>query len=207
MKRYRCHKVVEAFKIGLIQDDARGFRLVEVLAQTTLGEQFFSDDWQSGDITTVIVSSEYMGKHKPMIGGYYVRYEDGYESYSPADAFERGYTLIGGPDGDSERSTPLEEINSGGLSFSAALFILKAGGTKIARAGWNGKGMWLTLSPGALAIPADKFWAPANRAYAEANGGAAQVHPYVTMKTADGGIVPWLCSQTDLLADDWQIVP
>ena len=46
-----------------------------------------------------------------------------------------------------------------------------------------------------------------NAEYAEQNGGTAKVMPYVTMKTADGAIVMgWLASQTDMLAEDWEIV-
>lgn len=41
------------------------------------------------------VEAEYVGKHNPLIGGYYVVYEDGYKSYSPAKAFEEGYQKIG----------------------------------------------------------------------------------------------------------------
>lgn len=41
------------------------------------------------------VSAEYLEKHKPEVGGYYVVYEGGYKSFSPADAFESGNTLIG----------------------------------------------------------------------------------------------------------------
>lgn len=89
------------------------------------------------------------------------------------------------------------------LTFSRALELIKQGHA-VRRSGWNGKGMWITLSPGGL-ITADKFWAPNNKAFAEANGGTAEVLPYVTMKTADGKIVPWPCSQTDLLADDWEL--
>jgi len=40
------------------------------------------------------VDSDYMLKHKPEVGGYYVVYKDGYKSYSPAKVFEEGYTLI-----------------------------------------------------------------------------------------------------------------
>lgn len=40
------------------------------------------------------VSREYLDKHQPEAGGYYVRYADGYESFSPASAFEKGYTRI-----------------------------------------------------------------------------------------------------------------
>lgn len=90
------------------------------------------------------------------------------------------------------------------MDFSEALTALKAR-SRVQRAGWNGKGMWLTLSPGGM-TPAEKLWAPHNRDFAEQNGGQAMVLPYITMKTADNCIVPWLCSQTDMLANDWNTV-
>lgn len=40
------------------------------------------------------VEPDYIKKHKPVAGGYYVVYKDGYKSFSPADAFEDGYTRI-----------------------------------------------------------------------------------------------------------------
>lgn len=88
------------------------------------------------------------------------------------------------------------------MNFGQALEILKAGG-KVAREGWNGKGMWIALSPGAKDLPADRFWAGPNRAFAERNGGVATVRPYITMKSADGEIVAWTASQSDVLAEDW----
>jgi hypothetical protein len=92
------------------------------------------------------------------------------------------------------------------MDFSQALIELKAG-KRIAREGWNGKGMWLALSPGSKDLPSEKFWAPPNRAYAETNGGKADVLPCITMKTADGKILMgWLASQTDMLCDDWQVI-
>jgi len=90
------------------------------------------------------------------------------------------------------------------LDFSDALRQLKAG-QRIARAGWNGKGMWLTLSPGGE-VAASDFWAANNKAFAIRNGGSAVVLPYITMKTADNFIVPWLASQTDVLAEDWIVI-
>jgi Protein of unknown function (DUF2829) len=90
------------------------------------------------------------------------------------------------------------------LDFSLALSALKRG-HRIARAGWNGKGMWLTLSPGGE-VQAANLWAPNNKAFAVRNGGSAVVLPYITMKTADNCIVPWLASQTDILASDWTIL-
>lgn len=90
--------------------------------------------------------------------------------------------------------------------FAVALRMLKQG-KRVARQGWNGKDTWLALSPGTPSLPAEKFWAGPNRAFAEQNGGAAEVLPSITMKTADDKIVMgWLASQTDLLADDWFIL-
>lgn len=90
-------------------------------------------------------------------------------------------------------------------SFSGALVALK-NGWRVCRSGWNEKGMWLTLSPGGM-TPATKFWAPNNREWAAKQPGEqAYVHPYITMKTANDQIVPWVASQTDLLAEDWEIV-
>ena len=42
----------------------------------------------------VYVSGDYLGKHTPQLGGYYVVYDDGYSSFSPAKAFEEGYTRL-----------------------------------------------------------------------------------------------------------------
>ena len=74
-------------------------------------------------------------------------------------------------------------------------------GAKLARAGWNGKGMFLYY------VPADSY--PARTAVAKEQWGENALVPYgayVAMKTAQGNVVPWLASQTDLLATDWEIV-
>lgn len=129
----------------------------------------------------------------PMAGaqgqpGYQVVYEDGYTSWSPAHVFERAY-----------RKTDA-------MTFGDAILMLKDG-KKVARAGWNGKGMWLALSHGHAALEASKFWAEPNRRHAEKLGGFATVLPCITMKTAGGEILMgWLASQTDMLAEDWQVV-
>jgi hypothetical protein len=98
------------------------------------------------------------------------------------------------------------------LTFGDAIEALKAG-RKVARSGWNGKGMWLSLSVGvglaqARSIPAESFWSENNRKYAEDNGGFATVLPCITMKTATGEILMgWLASQSDMLSNDWEVVP
>jgi len=93
------------------------------------------------------------------------------------------------------------------MGFGGALDALERG-ERVARAGWNGKGMWLSLSCGETReIPAASFWSPHNRAHAESQGGTAKVLPSITMKTATGEILMgWLASQTDMLAKDWQVV-
>jgi len=91
-------------------------------------------------------------------------------------------------------------------TFSQALQMLKSG-QRVARAGWNGKNMWLAYSPGFKSLAADKFWCEHNRKYAEENGGIADVLPCITMKTATGEIlIGWLASQSDMLANDWVLL-
>lgn len=94
------------------------------------------------------------------------------------------------------------------MDFGDALRALKDG-HKVARQGWNGKGMWLSISgpAGAREIPSGAFWSDNNRKYAEACGGTAKVLPCITMRTATGEILMgWLASQTDMLAEDWCLV-
>lgn len=78
-------------------------------------------------------------------------------------------------------------------------------GERVARYGWNGKDMWLSLTVG-REIEAKHLWSPHNQLFAEEHGGSLKVDSYVTMKTAQNTVVPWLCSQSDLLAEDWFVV-
>jgi len=86
------------------------------------------------------------------------------------------------------------------LDFSSALKWLKAG-KKVQRIGWNGKGMFVFLVNGSKFIVNRP---PLLGIYPE--GTEINYHAHVDMKTADGQIVPWLCSQTDMLAEDWQVI-
>lgn len=125
----------------------------------------------------------------PADEGYLVEYTDGgkgntdlyagYVSWSPKEQFEGAYR------------------ETAGLTFGLALEALKRG-HRVARAGWNGKGMWLGLVEGYNYNP------DAGRAIAYALG--CQKLPWIGMKTADNCFVPWLASQTDMLAEDWQII-
>lgn len=99
---------------------------------------------------------------------------------------------------------PTDVLHSG-EDFGNALRALKAG-MRVRRAGWNGKGMWLSLTPG-RDVPFLNFWSHHNRMFAQQRPGqVAEVLPYITMKTADDKIVPWLASQTDMLAEDWEVL-
>ena len=86
------------------------------------------------------------------------------------------------------------------MDFSEALLYVKAG-KRVSREGWNGKGMFIFLVPGST-------FTVNREPLLSILGESTQVnyHGHVGMKTADGMIVPWLCSQTDMLALDWGIV-
>ena len=97
---------------------------------------------------------------------------------------------------------------NGFLTFGMAIEAMKRG-KKVARRGWNGKGMWICvpLCDGPTEIPATGIWGKPNAECAEKSGGTVKVMPCVTMKAADGSIVMgFLASQTDMLSEDWMIV-
>jgi len=112
--------------------------------------------------------------------GYGVKYSDGYTSWSPKRTFEDAYR-------------PFTALN-----FGHALEAIRDG-YKVARQGWNGKGMFLYY------VAANKYKAntEASRGYF---GNDVPYGAYIAMKTAQENVVPWLASQTDMLSDDWQIV-
>jgi hypothetical protein len=108
--------------------------------------------------------------------GYKVKYEDGYISWSPKDVFEKAY-----------RATT-------GMTFGLAIEAMRQG-KKVARKGWNGKGIFVELQ-----VP-DEY--------------SKMTQPYIYIDTlglhtnnpkAPKGRVPWLASQTDMLSDDWEVV-
>lgn len=86
------------------------------------------------------------------------------------------------------------------FDFSWALKLLK-NGEKVAREGWNGAGMWVVLRKGYPdGVPIDAKTAQETGGI---EGAVCVFRPYLLMYTADGEFVPWVASQTDLLADDW----
>lgn len=136
----------------------------------------------------------------PADTGYLVEYTDGgkpnveghagYVSWSPSDVFEKAY-----------RSSDY------GLSFGQAIVALKLG-QKVARSGWNGKGMWLIHVPGTPDVQ-PREGTPYHTALG--GDGPIEILPHIDMWTVNAhgrrAMLPgWLASQTDMLADDWVIV-
>jgi len=80
MKRYRCHKIVDGMEIKEIVDP-----------KTDMSEHYLL---RGVDGEEVKVTAEWAWQHGIKPGGYFVRYKDGYESFSPKEAFEDGYTEI-----------------------------------------------------------------------------------------------------------------
>ena len=92
-----------------------------------------------------------------------------------------------------------------GLTFGSAIEALKQG-TKVARVGWNGKGMWLILVPGTEQVNFTE-----RSPYAKAGLTSGEILPRIDMYTinAEGrrAMLPgWVASQTDMLSEDWVIV-
>ena len=128
----------------------------------------------------------------PEDDGYLVEYMDGgqanhpgftgYISWSPKDVFERAY-----------RPTH-------GMTFGLAIEAMKQG-AKVARAGWNGSGMF------AYYVPANSY--PAQTGVAKhhfGNGALVPYRAYLALKTAQGDVATWAPSCSDALAEDWIIV-
>lgn len=125
-------------------------------------------------IGTKIVQAEPQTRESDNQVGYRVVYPDGYESWSPFGVFDGAYR-------------PCDA-----MTFGLAIEALKLG-KKVARAGWNGKGMWL-------------YRVCACDYTLESYVHVAGQLPWIGMKTAGDEFVPWLASQTDMLAEDWTVV-
>jgi len=129
--------------------------------------------------------------------GYLVEYMDGgspntvtyagYVSWSPKEQFEAAYRPCSA------------------MTFGLAIEALKRG-ERVARAGWNGKGMWIALQAGSVITP-EQARGGAAKGRAEEGAEEITITPHIDMRAADGSVVVgWLASQTDMLAEDWAIV-
>lgn len=118
--------------------------------------------------------------------GYGVKYEDGYTSWSPKETFEAAYRDI---EGDTQA-----------LNFGDAVHLLKEG-KKLARAGWNGKGMFI------YHVPASSYLAQTGVAKGYFGEGAmVPYNAYMAIKNVNGSVSTWVPSVNDVLAEDWIVV-
>ena len=127
--------------------------------------------------------TEDIGAGETNVAGY-----TGYISWSPAAVFNQSF------------------VPGQGMDFGTALLALKRG-YKVARKGWNGKGMWLILVPGQKAVQL-KEGTPYHAALGPVE---TEILPHIDMWTtnAEGrrAMLPgWLASQSDMLAEDWETV-
>lgn len=117
--------------------------------------------------------------------GYRVVYPDGYVSWSPQNAFEEAYR------------------KTGGMTFGLAVEAVKKG-HKIARAGWNGKGMFVVYQKGyPQGIPSN---AQTAKAWGISEGDLFRCEPYLQIKMVNGSHAMWVPNINDVLAEDWMIV-
>ena len=88
MPRYRSHRCVWALKIASVQTSSIAPTETLLIPQEKGYEP-------------VLVDAKYVAAHRPVIGGYYVVYDDGFKTFIPGKAFEEGYTRITGPAPDA----------------------------------------------------------------------------------------------------------
>lgn len=97
LPRYKCHKQVWALKIARIDLHQPTIAELQALIDrqepliNQVGATITPEESGYGPFTVTV---DYLRKHEPRVGGYYVVYDDGYQSWSPAEQFEKGYTLI-----------------------------------------------------------------------------------------------------------------
>lgn len=106
-----------------------------------------------------------------------MEYENGHVQWLPKEMFETDY----------------KECDA--MTFGFAIEAMKKG-KKVARKGWNGKGMYLFKSP--------KVGCQMYKQYTGKD--INDLQEFIVMKAADDTLVPWLASQTDVLAEDWMII-
>lgn len=93
LPKYRSHKEVGALKIAKLEPNDEGALITP----------------EDRGYIPIQVSKEYVEKHSPKAGGYFVQYKDGYQSFSPSQAFEEGYRRLGPGDPSAEAGEPAED--------------------------------------------------------------------------------------------------
>ena len=126
----------------------------------------------------------------------------GFVQWLPKSEFERKYIVKSDekhPKEDAPKDMPVATVD-----FGSAVYALKQG-KKVARSGWNGKGMFLALVNGS-----DADYHVNSRIFGTGEDGNSEkqmpILDAIYMKTANDELVPWLASQTDVLSEDWVII-
>lgn len=99
------------------------------------------------------------------------------------------------------------------MNFGHAIDALKYG-AKVSREGWNGKGMFLYLVKGSFdgsvlaqsRVAAKSIEGMRANLYEAGDKGTTTRQPHIAMKNASGAHVPWVASQSDMLAEDWEVI-
>lgn len=151
---------------------------------------------------------------KPMLRGQYNTYR-GWECPADENPADPGFLVeyIGGKSNHPNHKgyiswSPLAQFEDAyqdiyqGMSFGHAIECLKVG-YRVARKGWNGKEMWLVMTPGRVVenLEPNSFY---DKCGFEA---PVTINSHIDMRAADGSmVVGWLASQTDMLAEDWVVI-
>lgn len=118
---------------------------------------------------------------------------------------EDGYMYTTSPDDKYPQFMSKDEFermcrSAENMTFGDALTVLKRGG-RVARKGWNGKGMYVFLADDV------EFSTEADISEFENAEDGVHVSEVMVLRTAQGALQPgWLATQSDILADDWCIV-
>lgn len=100
---------------------------------------------------------------------------------------------------------PKAEFDIDGMTFGIAIEAMKHG-QKVARKGWNGKGMYVWVMPGSTVKNCPNISDP-HLAEIDKAEGEIRFLGSIRMRTATGDVLTgWLASQTDMLAEDWVVV-
>lgn len=119
--------------------------------------------------------------------GYKVDYPSGYTGWCPKAEFDAV-------------SRPVD-----GMTFGMAIEAMKRG-KKVARKGWNGKGMYIWHMPGSIVTGCKDIVDP-HLAEIDGKEGCIRFLGSIRMRTATGDVLTgWLASQTDMLSSDWTVV-
>lgn len=190
MKATKKPVTIECFKFdgGLIKSYGKFYVPEWVQKAYEDGTIFFKD---KGEMYIKTLE----GDHHASVGDYIIRGVNGELYPCKPDIFEKTYDI-------DEKTDSVMEAPETTHGFDWAIQQLKAG-RKVQRKGLNGKGMFITLQQGSTVDGELMRNAPAKEFY---TGKKCNIAPHIDMKAADDTyVVGWLASQTDMLADDWQI--